>query len=104
MLTLFTVCNGVRVLGYIPQILCTFRDRTGGASTSIITWAIFLTANLSVVPYALVNMNDAPMALVFTANAACCGVIILGTLWKRRRRPATRALPMLSRTVPTIAS
>lgn len=28
----------------------------------------FLTANLSVVPYALVNMNDTPMALVFTAT------------------------------------
>jgi len=32
---LFTLCNAVRILGYIPQMLCTMRDETGGPSTSV---------------------------------------------------------------------
>lgn len=84
-LSLFTLFSAVRVLGYFPQIVCTLRDTSGGASTSISAWTMFLAGHLSVVPYAILNMKDVLMAAAFGANALCCAVVILGTLWKRRR-------------------
>jgi hypothetical protein len=101
-LSLFTFCNAVRVVGYCPQILCTMRDKTGGASTSVASWSMFLAANLSVVPYAIVNVKDTLMAAVFATNAVCCVAIVLGTLWKRRQCAPMSAPPMLGRAVPTI--
>jgi uncharacterized protein with PQ loop repeat len=85
-LSLFTFCNAARIVGYLPQIICTLRDKSGGASTSLASWSMFLTANLSVVPYAILNAKDPLMAAIFGANAVCCVAIVAGTLWKRRQR------------------
>jgi hypothetical protein len=83
-LTLFTFCNSIRIFGYLPQLLRSARDESGGSSTSITTWALFFAANTSTAAYALVNANDPLMALMFSLNALCCVFITVVTLWKRR--------------------
>jgi hypothetical protein len=85
-LALFTVCNSVRIFGYLPQLVCSSRDVSGGSSTSVTTWAVFFAANASTAAYALVHTRDPLMALMFSLNALCCVLITIVTLCKRRLR------------------
>jgi hypothetical protein len=82
-LGLFTIFNLLRILGYFPQIVCSIRDRSGGASTSMLTWFTFFGANASAAAYAALNVADWLMALMFFVNALCCAVVTFVTLWKR---------------------
>jgi hypothetical protein len=83
-LILFTIFNMIRIIGYLPQIVLSLRDTSGGASTSIATWMMFFSANISAAAYAMVNAKDPLMALLFGGNALCCLAIALLTYWKRR--------------------
>jgi hypothetical protein len=49
------------------------------------TWGLFLVAHMSAVAYAVVNVGDARMALIFSGNALCCLAILAVALLKRRR-------------------
>ncbi|HWB45850.1 MAG TPA: PQ-loop domain-containing transporter [Hyphomicrobiaceae bacterium] len=82
-LLFFTVCNGLRLLAYVPQIVRAARDRTGVEALSFSTWALFLIANVSAVAYALVNKDDWAMAIVFLGNGLGCTTILLVGVWKR---------------------
>jgi len=57
-LALFTACNSVRVVAYLPQIHKAATDNNGASSVSFMTWMLFLLAHLSTVAYALVNRSD----------------------------------------------
>jgi hypothetical protein len=82
-LALFTACNSVRILAYLPQILRVGRDTNGATAISYTTWVLFGFSHLSTAGYALLVVRDPLMAAVFVGNAACC-VIILGlTAYKR---------------------
>ena len=54
-LALFTACNSIRVVAYLPQIHKAATDRNGASSISFMTWMLFLIAHLSTVAYALIN-------------------------------------------------
>jgi hypothetical protein len=79
----FTLCNSVRVIAYVPQITKAATDREGAQAISFTTWGLFLVSNASAVAYALVNKDDWTMALLFLANAAGCSAIILIGALKR---------------------
>ena len=82
-LAVFTACNSVRILAYLPQILRVGRDTSGAIAISYTTWILFGLSHLSTAGYALLVISDPLMAAVFVGNAACC-VIILGlTAYKR---------------------
>jgi uncharacterized protein with PQ loop repeat len=83
-LTLFAVCNGARIVAYLPQLLKAATDKNGASSISLMTWFLFGIANLSTVAYALVNQSDWWLAACFAGNALCCVAIVLITSWKRR--------------------
>jgi uncharacterized protein with PQ loop repeat len=82
-LVVFTACNTVRVVAYLPQILKIGRDTQGAAAISYTTWILFGVSHLSTVAYALVVVDDWRMAAVFAANTVCCGIIVGLTAWKR---------------------
>lgn len=84
-LAVFTLCNTLRVLAYVPQITRAARDRSGAEAISFVTWGLFLLSNASAVAYALVNKQDWMMATVFLGNAAGCTTILLIGAWKRSR-------------------
>jgi len=82
-LVVFTACNTVRVVAYLPQILKIGRDTQGAAAISYTTWILFGVSHLSTVAYVLVVVDDWRMAAVFAANTVCCGIIVGLTAWKR---------------------
>ncbi len=79
----FTFCNTVRVLAYVPQITRAARDQNGAEAVSFATWGLFLVCNASAVAYAVVNKADWTMAIVFACNAFGCVAILLVGAWKR---------------------
>lgn len=84
-LTLFTLCNSLRVVAYVPQIARAVTDRGGAEAISFGTWGLFLVSHGSAMAYALVNKEDCAMASVFLCNAIGCSAIILIAAWKRSR-------------------
>jgi uncharacterized protein with PQ loop repeat len=74
-MTAFALLNGGRVIAYMPQILCVYRDRNGAAAVSLLTWVMFTAANLATVSYALTVTSDLVAAAVFAANALGCLII-----------------------------
>jgi len=88
-LAAFTLCNSVRVVAYVPQIVKAASDRSGAQAISFGTWGLFLVSHASATAYALVNKQDWTMASVFLGNAIGCSAILLIAAWKRsqyRRR------------------
>jgi hypothetical protein len=81
----FTACNSFRMIAYVPQIVSVARDCTGCPAISYSTWGMFLIAHVSAVAYALVNVQDLNMALVFMVNAVCCLTILAIVFLKRRQ-------------------
>jgi hypothetical protein len=71
-MTAFALLNGGRILAYMPQIMCVYRDRNGAEAVSLLTWAMFTAANLATVSYSLTVASDLVIAAVFALNAMCC--------------------------------
>ena len=84
-LAVFTLCNSLRVVAYVPQISKAVRDRSGAEAISFGTWGLFLISHTSAMAYALVNKEDWTMASLFLCNAFGCGAILLIAAWKRSR-------------------
>jgi uncharacterized protein with PQ loop repeat len=83
-LALFTACNSLRMIAYVPQILKAAADKNGASSISCTTWTLFLIAHVSTVAYALINRSDWGLATCFAGNAVCCLAILTVAYWKRR--------------------
>jgi uncharacterized protein with PQ loop repeat len=101
-LVLFAVCNSVRVIAYVPQIIKAATDKNGATSISSMTWFLFLLAHLSTVAYALINKSDWGLATCFAFNAVCCATIVVTVYWKRctyRKGLRQRDPPVLCREV-----
>jgi uncharacterized protein with PQ loop repeat len=91
-MTAFALLNGGRIIAYMPQIMCVYRDRNGAQAVSLVTWAMFTAANLATVSYSLTVASDFIVASVFAANAVCCFAItglvacrrvVAGASWSR---------------------
>jgi hypothetical protein len=91
-LALFSACNAVRLVAYIPQIYKAATDADGARGVSQVTWSMFLIAHLSTIAYALVNRADLGLALCFAGNAICCAIILGIVFWRgRSSRPGQPA-------------
>ena len=82
-LTAFTLLNSGRVIAYLPQMIRIYRDPHGAAAVSIATWALFASANVATVCYALFVVADLIVAVVFAMNAIGCVAIVVMTIVKR---------------------
>lgn len=81
----FTLCNAIRALAYLPQILRIIQAPDGARAISCATWSLFAISHLTTVVYALLAAHDWTMAAVFGGNALACATIICLTLSKRRQ-------------------
>jgi uncharacterized protein with PQ loop repeat len=70
--TSFAVCNSLRVVAYIPQIVSLARQQDGARAISCLAWTSFTASHVTAVVYAVIVVSDARMAALFAANAACC--------------------------------
>jgi len=84
-LATFTLCNSLRVVAYVPQIVSAAADRSGAEAISLGTWGLFLVSHASAMAYAVVNRGDWTMASVFFGNTIGCGAVVLIAGWKRAR-------------------
>lgn len=84
-IAVFALSNVLRLLAYVPQMLCIHRDRNGATSTSCTSWALFGVSHAATALYALFLSSDVWLALFFAANAVCCGLIVGMTAMKRRQ-------------------
>lgn len=89
----FTLCNSLRVMAYVPQIVRAARDASGAQAISFATWGLFLVSNISAIAYALVNVGDWTMASIFGGNAVGCSAILLIAAHKRSRHRRRLAQP-----------
>ena len=76
-MTAFALLNGGRIVAYMPQIMCIYRDRNDAEAVSLLTWAMFTAANLATVSYSLTISSDLVVASIFALNAVCCFAITL---------------------------
>jgi hypothetical protein len=83
-LLLFTVSSSLRIISYLPQMLRVALDRNGASAISYTTWMLWTGANLATALYATVNLGDMFLAAVSSIYAACCTIVIVLTLLKRR--------------------
>ena len=67
-LAVFTICNSIRIVAYVPQITKAATDQDGAQAISFTTWGLFLVSNSSAVAYALVNKADWMLASMFLAK------------------------------------
>lgn len=82
-LSLFTACNALRIFAYIPQLRKAATDANGASAVSCTTWGLFLLGHLSTVAYAVVNLSDRGLAVLFGMNAFCCLAILVMTVANR---------------------
>jgi hypothetical protein len=87
-MTAFALLNGARVVAYMPQIICVYRDPNGAVAVSLLTWIMFTAANLATVSYALTVSSDLVVAVVFALNALGC--LTIATLIAVRRLARSR--------------
>ena len=90
-LALFSLFNVLRLGSYLPQIVRVANDTEGAKAISFWTWGIWIAANGSTAAYALVNIADRALFIVSAMNTLGCAIVVVLTLWKRRRFALARS-------------
>jgi|SRR5215510_2270392 len=94
---IFTVFSSLRTVSYIPQIVKVASDTNGATAISYATWFLWTGANVATALYAAVNLSDLYLAAVSGIYAACCLIVIIVTMAKRRSRLRSSGNVALSR-------
>lgn len=81
----YSVCNALRVISYVPQIVQIARDQDGARAISLTAWWLWVAANGTTVLYAAVNLGDVPLAILNGLNTLACLLVIALTMGKRRQ-------------------
>jgi hypothetical protein len=84
----FTFFSSLRIFSYVPQILTIAADKNGASAISYTTWSLWTAANLATALYAAVNLQDQYLTAVSGIYAACCVIVIILTITKRRLLPS----------------
>jgi uncharacterized protein with PQ loop repeat len=98
-LHLFTAMNTVRLLAYVPQIVCIARDDGRAEAISCMAWMMFALSHVSTVAYAILGLGDLRMAALFAANMLACLLIVGITAYKRNsahRPEVTRSARLMA--------
>ena len=79
----FLLFGSIRILSYLPQIICVVRDHNGASAISYTTWSTWTLANIATASYAGVNLGDPYLAGVSCIYALCCALVLSLTVIKR---------------------
>ena len=88
---IYAVCNALRLLSYVPQIVAVAREDSGAHAISLTSWIFWLLSHAATALYCATVVNDPLLAGMMWGNTAgCLGVVLLTTL-KRQRYGWARA-------------
>jgi uncharacterized protein with PQ loop repeat len=84
---LYVMVGFVFTIAFIPQLRTLWRDRTGAASVSISTWAMFSACNVITLLYAITHTTDSNF--IFCSAMCTLGNLAVFTLalWRRLKKP-----------------
>lgn len=81
----YAVCNALRLLSYVPQIVAVARENSGAHAISIASWLFWMLSHAVTAVYGNTVLNDLLLASMMWGNAAgCLGIVVL-TVAKRQR-------------------
>lgn len=81
----YAVCNVVRLLFYVPQLLAVVRDAAGACAISLSTWIFWSLSHAVTTVYCGSVVNDPLLAVMMLGNTVgSCAVVAL-TVRQRMR-------------------
>lgn len=81
----YAVCNAMRLLFYVPQMVAVVRDPSGAHAISLVTWGFWSFSHAVTAVYCHAVANDLLLAGMMWGNAAGCFAVVGLTVMKRRR-------------------
>jgi len=82
---LYTVCNALRLLSYVPQIVAVARENSGAHAISLMSWFFWLLSHAATALYCETVVKDSLLAAMMWGNTAGCVGVVALTVMKRRR-------------------
>lgn len=88
---IYAICNAMRLLSYVPQIVAVARENSGAHAISLASWLFWVLSHAITAVYCAAVVKDPLLAGMMWGNAAgCLGVVVL-TAMKRQRYGWARA-------------
>ena len=81
----YAVCNSLRLVSYVPQIVAVVRETSGAHAISIASWVFWMVSHAITAVYGRAVLNDPLLAWMMWGNAAGCLAIAALTVAKRLR-------------------
>jgi uncharacterized protein with PQ loop repeat len=82
---IYAVCNAVRLLIYVPQIVAIARERSGAHAISMFSWIFWSFSHAVTAVYCQIVVNDPLLGSMMWGNAFGCLAVVVLTAAKRRR-------------------
>ena len=82
---IYAVCNAVRLLIYVPQIVAIARERSGAYAISMFSWIFWSFSHAITAVYCHIVVNDPLLGSMMWGNAFGCLAVVVLTAAKRRR-------------------
>lgn len=85
---LYAGCGTVLIVGYVPQLLSAWNDRSGARAVSVVTWGLWCGDSLVEFCYAALVARDTTFSAVSFGHFLGCLVILAVALlrrWQGRR-------------------
>jgi hypothetical protein len=80
---IYALCNVIRLLFYVPQLLAVIRDPLGACAISISTWAFWTVSHAVTTVYCGMVVNDPLLAAMMLGNTL--GSFAIAALTARKR-------------------
>mgnify|MGYP003397522379 CR=1 FL=1 len=81
----YAVCNAVRLLIYVPQIVAIARERSGAYAISMFSWIFWSFSHAVTAVYCHIVVSDPLLGSMMWGNAFGCLAVVVLTAAKRRR-------------------
>ncbi|HVE90607.1 MAG TPA: hypothetical protein VNA44_13010 [Burkholderiaceae bacterium] len=82
---LYTVCNALRLLSYVPQIVAVARENSGAHAISLVSWSFWLLSHAATALYCATVVKDPLLAAMMWGNTVGCAGVVTLTMMKRQR-------------------
>lgn len=82
---IYALCNAVRLLFYVPQIVAVARERSPAHAISLMCWIFWSVSHAITAIYCYAVVNDGLLSGMMWGNAIGCVAVVALTTMKRRQ-------------------